>query len=159
MIQSCLKIFALDSLTTGKTLIGMFLPHNVVHSMYPNFSDKIQFRLKTVNEIKDYFIAEIRQKEAISKGISKYIAAIDYFDKAFIDFSEASGGVSIASFANVIHAPAGTGSTSFRFAFSIITTIVTTTRNKKKNHNKVVMLARSKLNRNKNNNISSVNRF
>ena len=82
MIQSCLNIFALDSLTTGKTLIGLFLPHNLVHSMYPNFSDQIQFRLKTVNEIKDYFIAEVRKIGAISKGISKYIAAIDYFDKA-----------------------------------------------------------------------------
>ena len=49
--------------------------------MYPNLSDQIQLRLK---KIKDYFIAEIREGEATSKGLSKYIAAFDYFDKALI---------------------------------------------------------------------------
>ena len=49
--------------------------------MYPNFSDQTQLKLKTVNKFKDYFLAEIREKEAMSKGSSKYIAAIDYFDK------------------------------------------------------------------------------
>ena len=126
----------------------MFLPHNVAPSMYPNFSDQTQFKLKTVNEIKGYFIAEIEKKEVMSKEISKYIAAIDCFDKGFIDFSETSSGASIASFANIIDQPVGTASVSFRFAFSVTTTIVTTTRNKKKNHNKISMLARSKLNSN-----------
>ena len=121
----------------------MFLPHNVAPRMYPNFSDQTQFKLKTVNEI-----AEIEKKEVMSKEISKYIAAIDCFDKGFIDFSETSGGVSIASFANIIDQPVGTASASFRFAFSITTIIVTATRNKKKNHNKIAMLARSKLNSN-----------
>ena len=66
----------------------------------------------------------------------------------FIDFSEASGGVSIASFANVTGAPVETASASFRFTFSVTIAIVTTTRNKKKNHNKIAMLARRKLNSN-----------
>ena len=126
----------------------MFLPHDVAPNMYPRFSNQRQFKLKTVNEINGYFIAEIEKKEVMSKEISKYVAAIDCFDKGFINFSETSGGVSIASSANIIDQPVGTASVSFRFAFSVTTTIVTTTRNKKKNHNKISMLARSKLNSN-----------
>ena len=41
--------------------------------MYPNLSVNIsndqQFRLNKINEVKDYFIAEIREKELMSKSI------------------------------------------------------------------------------------------
>ena len=33
-----------------------------------------QFRLNKINEIKDYFVAEIEERELMSKSISKYIA-------------------------------------------------------------------------------------
>ena len=42
-----------------------------------------QFRLNKINEIKDYFIAEIKEREFISKILSKYIVSFDYFDKFF----------------------------------------------------------------------------
>ena len=45
-------------------------------------SNKQQFKLNKINEIKDYFLAEIRERELISKNISKYIASSDYFDKS-----------------------------------------------------------------------------
>ena len=64
--------------------------------------------------------------------------------------SEASGGISITSFAIVCGAPEGIASASLSFAFSITTGFVKQllkiTRNKKINKNKIVMLARSKLN-------------
>ena len=71
-------------------------------SVYPDLSDQTGFRLNTINKIKDYFIVEIRKKEAISKRLSKYIAAFDYFDKSVIVLSTTSTGVSIA---NIIGAP------------------------------------------------------
>ena len=40
-----------------------------------NISNEPQFRLNKINEIKDYFLAEIRERELISKNISKYIAS------------------------------------------------------------------------------------
>ena len=50
-------------------------------NMYPNLNANIsneqQFRLNKINEIKDYFLAEIRERELISKNISKYIASLD----------------------------------------------------------------------------------
>ena len=38
----------------------------------------------------------------LSKGLSKYIVAFDYFDKSLIVLSGISGGISVASFATVI---------------------------------------------------------
>ena len=76
-------------------------------NMYPNLnaislSDQQQFRLNKINEIKDYFVAEIKDRELMSKRLSKYIASFDYFDKSVIVLSAATGSISIASFATVI---------------------------------------------------------
>ena len=84
---------------------------NKTPNMYPNVSANIsneqQLRLNKINEIKDYLLAEIRERELISKNLSKYIASLDYFDKSLNVLSILSGSISIASFATVIGAPAG----------------------------------------------------
>ena len=124
------------------------------HNLYPNLganrSNDQQFRINKINEIKDYFIAEIKERELMSKRLSKYIASFDYFDKSLIVLSVATSSISIASFATVIGAPVGIISASCSLAFSITTGFVKellkTTRKKKKKPNKIVMLARSKLN-------------
>ena len=56
--------------------------HNIYSNLSANTSNDQQFRLNKINEIKDYFIAEIKQRELMSKRISKYIASFDYFDKS-----------------------------------------------------------------------------
>ena len=68
------------------------------HNMYPNLNDQQQFRLNKINEVKDYFIAEIRESELMSERISKYIASFDYFDKPLIVLSPTNAGISIASY-------------------------------------------------------------
>ena len=113
-------------------------------------NDQQQFRLNKINEIKDYFVAEIKKRELMSKGFSKYIASFDYFDRTLIVLAVTTGSIFIASFATVTGAPVGIVSTSFSVAFSIFTGIVekllNTTRSKKTKHNKIVMVAKSKLN-------------
>ena len=121
------------------------------NNVYPNFPNEQeqQFKLNKINEIRDYMIAEIKERELMSKRLSKYIAFFEYFDKSLIVLSITTGSVSIASFATVIRASVGIISASFSLWFSISTGIVKeilkTTRNNKKKHNKIVMLARSKL--------------
>ena len=53
------------------------------HNIFPNLgvlfsatplSDEQEFRLNKINEIKDYFVAEIKESELMSKRFSKYIA-------------------------------------------------------------------------------------
>ena len=97
-------------------------------NMYPNLSANIpnhqQFRLNKINEIKDYFVAEIKERELMSKRLSKYIASFDYFDNSLIVLSVTAGSISVASFAIVIGAPVGMVSASLSLAFSISTGIV-----------------------------------
>ena len=109
-------------------------------NMYPNSnaipSNEQQFRINKINEIKDYFLAEIRERGLISKNISKYIVSLDYFDKSLNVLSILSGSISIASFATVIGAPAGIIGASCGLTFSVISGFVKeflkTMRNKKK---------------------------
>ena len=51
------------------------------HNIYPNLNDQQQLRLNKINEIKDYFGAEIKEKELMNKRSSKHIASFDFFDK------------------------------------------------------------------------------
>ena len=109
-------------------------------NMYPNLSANIsddqQFRLNKINEIKDYFTAEIRERELMSKNSNKYIASFEYFDKSLIVLSLATASISIALFATVIGAPVGIMSVGCSLTFSITTgflkKFLKTIKNKKK---------------------------
>ena len=110
------------------------------HDIYPNLSANTsyeeQFRLNKINEIKDYFIAVIKERELMSKRLSKYIASFGYFDKSLIVLCAATGSISITSLATVIEAPVGMMSASCSLAFSItigfLKKFLKTIRNKKK---------------------------
>ena len=107
-------------------------------NMYPNLnallrSNQQQFRLNKINEFKDCFVAEIKERELMSKRPSKYIASFDYFDKSLIILSVTTGSISIGSFAIVLGAPVGMASATCSLAFSISTGIVKkTVKNNKK---------------------------
>ena len=120
---------------------------NKRHNIYPNMNsvplnaiplnDQQQFRLNKINEIKDHFMANIKERKLMSKRLSKYIAPFDYFDKLLIVLSVTTGGISIASFSVIIGAPVGLVSASFSIVFSSFTGIVkkllkTATRKKEK---------------------------
>ena len=51
------------------------------NNLYPNLPNDQRFRLNKINEIRDYFVAEIKEREVMSKRLSKYITSLDYFDK------------------------------------------------------------------------------
>ena len=105
-------------------------------NMYPNLNvllnvplsatllnNEQNFRLNKIDEIKDYFVADIKERELMSKRISKYIASFDYFDKSLIVLSVNTGSISIASFATAIGALVGIKRSGFSLAFSICTGI------------------------------------
>ena len=83
-----------------------------------------KLRLNKINEIKDSFIAEIKERELISKRLSKYIASFHYFDKSLIVLSATSGSISIASFATVVGTPSGIASASLSLTFSLSSGLV-----------------------------------
>ena len=122
--------------------------------MYPNLSADItneqRLGLNKINEVKHYFIIEIRERKLMIKNLSKYIASFEYFNKSLIFLFVLASSISIAPFVSVIGASVGIVGASCGLTFSIesgfIKSFSKTTRNKNKKHNKIVMLARSKLN-------------
>ena len=96
-------------------------------NMYPNLSatplnavlpnNEQQFRLNKINQIKDYFVAEIKERELMSKTLCKHTASFGYFDKSLIVLSVTTGSISIALFATVIEAPVRMANASFSIAF------------------------------------------
>ena len=112
--------------------------------------DLAKYRLDEINNIKEYFNSEIKERKDIVKKLSKYIVAFDHADKVFITLSASFGTLSIASYATVVGIPAGIAGASLTLIFTVTTGMVKTllniTRKKKKKHNKIIALARSKLN-------------
>ena len=82
-----------------------------------NLNDQTKFRLNEINKIKDYSNSEIRERKAISKNLSKYIAAFDYADKIFIALSASFGTLSIVSHATVVGIPVGLAGASLTVVF------------------------------------------
>ena len=123
-------------------------------NMYPilsaNISNEQQLRLNKINKIKYYLLGKIRERELISKNLSKYIASFKYFSKWLTFLSVVASSISIASFATLIGPPAGIVGASCGLTFPVTSGVVKkflkTARNKKRKHNKIAMLARSKLN-------------
>ena len=102
--------------------------NSVECNMYPNLSatpsNEQQFRLNKISEIKDYFVAEIKERELMRKRLNKYNASLDYFDESLIVLSVITGSISTVSFASVIGTPVGMMSASCGVAFSIAIGIV-----------------------------------
>ena len=94
------------------------------HNIYQNLNNQQQFRLNKINKIKDQFVVEIKERELMSKRVSKYIASFGYFDKSLIVLSVTTGSISIASFATVIGVPVGIVSASFGLKFLVFTGIM-----------------------------------
>ena len=44
------------------------------NNLYQNLLNDQQFRQNKVNEIRDYFLAEIKERQSMRKKLSKYIA-------------------------------------------------------------------------------------
>ena len=129
----------------------MIIEYNFIEatSTYSNSSEQTKFRLNEINKVKEYFNLEIQKRKQMTKKLSKYIAAFDYFNKTLIILFSTCWGISIISFASIIGAPVGIASANFSLIFpltaGIIKRLLKITRNKKKKQNKIVMLDRRKL--------------
>ena len=87
----------------SKSIEGNSIECNFVESIEHNSVDTSnlnnqQFMLNKISEIEGYSITEIKERELMSKKLSKYISFFYYFDKSLIVLSVTSGSISIASF-------------------------------------------------------------
>ena len=108
-----------------------------------------KYRLDEINEIRDYFNNEIKERKDIIKKLNKYLVSFDYLDKIFITLSASFGTLSIASYASVVGIPAGITGASLTLVFTIGTgiskSLLKLTKKRKKRHNKIIALAKNKI--------------
>ena len=81
--------------------------------------NETHYRINKINRIENYFITKIQEKETISKTLSKYIPAFDYFDKTLLVLLAISRSVFIDSLATVIGASVEITSINLSLVFSI----------------------------------------
>lgn len=72
--------------------------------IYTQLHKILQFRLHRIEDIDDFFVAEMNQRENLSKVFDKYIAALEYAVKNLLVLSSAgSVGSSAGSVAVLAH--------------------------------------------------------
>ena len=87
-----------------------------------------EFRLKTMDETRNYLIEETIRNDLMSKKRKKVCTTLSYIERFLILSSTITRCVSISAFASLVGIPMGI------------------LRKKKKKHSKIVLLAKSKLN-------------
>ena len=110
-----------------------------------------EFRLKHLDETRNYLIEEISPNELMSKKHKKISTILNYFELFLILASAITGYVSISGFAPLIGISIITTSSVIGLRICAITARIknykSIIKKKKKNHDKLVSLAKSKLKR------------
>ena len=105
-----------------------------------------EFRLKNIDETRNYLIEEINRNELMSKKHKKICTTVIYFEHFLI---LAYWIVSISPFASLIGIPIGITSSAIGLKICAITAGIkkykSIIKKKKKKHDKIVLLAKSKL--------------
>ena len=103
-----------------------------------------EFRLKIIDETRNYLIEETNRNELMSKKHKKVCATVNYIDHFLI-----LGCVSISVFASLVGIPIGITSSAYglkiRAIIAAIKRYTSIIKKKKKKYNKIVLLAKSKL--------------
>lgn len=72
--------------------------------IYTQLHKILQFRLHRIEDIDDFFVSDMNQRENLSKILDKYIAALGYAVKNLLVLSSAGSVGCISSFTTVIGA-------------------------------------------------------
>ena len=80
-----------------------------------------EFRLKKINEIRNYSIEEINQNKLMSKKHKKVCKVLNYIDHSLIVTSKITGCISISAFPSLVGIPIGITSSAIRLKICVIT--------------------------------------
>ena len=109
-----------------------------------------EFRLKNIDETRNYLIEEINRNELMSKKHKKVCTTLNYIEHFLILGSTIAGRVSISAFASLVGIPIGITSSAIGLNICAVTAAIkkykSMIKKKKKKHDKIVFLAKSKLN-------------
>ena len=105
-----------------------------------------EFRLKNIDEIRNYFLEKIKQNELMSKKHKKAFTTINYIKHFPILASEITGCISISAFAFLIGIPKRITSSAIGLKICAIAAGIKNYKSIIKKSGKIVLLAKSKLN-------------
>ena len=109
-----------------------------------------EFRLKKIDETRNYFLEEKDKNELMSRKHKKVCTTLNYIEHFLILASTITGCVSISAFASLIGIPIGITSSAIGLKICAITAGIkkykSIIKKKKKKHDKIILLAKSKLN-------------
>ena len=110
-----------------------------------------EFRLKTIEETKSYFIKKIDQNGLMSKKLTKVCTTLNYIGHFFILASAVTRCASIFAFTSLVDILIGITSSVIGLKICAITAGIkkykSIIKKKKKKHDKIVLLPKTKLNR------------
>ena len=108
-----------------------------------------EFRLKNIDETRNYLIEEINRNELMSKKHKKVCTTLNYIEHFLILASTITGCISISAFASLIGIPIGITSSAIGLKICAITAGIKKYKSiikKKKKHDVIVLLVKAKLN-------------
>ena len=109
-----------------------------------------EFRLKNIDETRNYFIEEIKQNELMSNKHKTFCTTLNYIKQFLILASTITGCVSVSAFSSLVGIPIGITSYAIALKIFAITAGIkkcnSIIKKKKKKHDTIVLLAKSKLN-------------
>ena len=107
-----------------------------------------EFRLKNIDETKNYLIEEINQNELMSKKYKNVYIVSNYIEQLLILTSTVTGCSSISAFASLVGIPIGVTSSAIGLKFFAITAGIERDKliikKKKKEQDNIVLPAKSK---------------
>ena len=105
------------------------------------------FRLKNIDETRNYLIEEISQNELMSKNHKKVHRVLNYIEHLLILSSTGTGCISISACASLVGIPIGIASSAIRLKFFVITAGIKKYKSiiKKKKKSEILSLAKYKL--------------
>ena len=110
----------------------------------------LEFRLKKIDETRNYLLDEIKHNDLISEKNKKTCEYLIYVENLLILASIVSGCVSISAFDPLVDISVGISSSAvginIRAIIAGIKTYKLIIKKKKKNHDKIVLLEKDKLN-------------
>ena len=124
-----------------------------IYNYFKNIAEESisqEFRLKNIDETRNYLIEEINRNELISKKLKNVCTALNYIGHFLILGATITGCVSISAYASLVGIPIGITSSTIGLKICAISAAIkkykSIIKKKKKKHNKIVLLVKSKLN-------------
>ena len=100
-----------------------------------------EFRLKNIDETRNYFLEEIKQNELMSKKPKKVCTTLNYIEHFLILASTITGCISISAFTSLIGIPVGISSSAIGLKNCAVTAAVkkykSIIKKKEKKHDKI----------------------